>query len=178
MLVDPDRYMVQQSTSHRFVVAKRPDMVELLTDVVQEIEPRRIVGLGIFKGGSAALLASLAAPEMLSALELSAEPVAALEAFITEQGLHDSVACHYGIDQADRDALQSIRPPTTAMHHLTWSSMTPRTCWARPGVVRGAVPAAAARRHVPDRGLGVGALPRAVWQRGEASTTIVPRSRT
>jgi predicted O-methyltransferase YrrM len=105
---DSDQYMTDTSSPDRFVVAKQPEMVDRLSDVVEELQPRRIVELGIFKGGSAALLALLARPERLTAVELEAEPAAALEGFLDTRELRPVVACHYGVDQADRERLDAL----------------------------------------------------------------------
>jgi predicted O-methyltransferase YrrM len=98
---DPDRYLEDQSTAQRFLVAKTTSMVRRLQLTIADLAPARIVELGIFKGGSAALLASLAKPEKLTAIDLVAEPVQALEEFIAVNGLTDVVAAHYGVDQGD-----------------------------------------------------------------------------
>jgi hypothetical protein len=60
---DLDHYMSEASSGERFVVAKHPAMIDVLSDVVEELQPRRIAELGIFKGGSTALLALLTRPE-------------------------------------------------------------------------------------------------------------------
>lgn len=105
---DPDRYMSVKSTPDGFVTAKTRPMVELLTDLVSELRPRRMVELGIFKGGSAALLALLARPEKLSAFELERAPVPALEALIEQRSLQEVIACHYGVDQGDAAELSRL----------------------------------------------------------------------
>ncbi|HEY8763328.1 MAG TPA: class I SAM-dependent methyltransferase [Solirubrobacteraceae bacterium] len=105
---DPDRYLDDQSTERRFLVAKTTAMVRRLELTIVELAPARIVELGIFKGGSAALLASLAAPAKLTAIDLVADPVPALERFIALNGLTDVVAAHYGIDQGDAAVLSAL----------------------------------------------------------------------
>jgi predicted O-methyltransferase YrrM len=105
---DADLYMTEVSTAERFVVAKQVEMVELLCDVVEALQPRHVVELGIFKGGSAALLALLARPEKLTAIELETESVEPLEELIAARDLRDVVSCHYGIDQGDRVRLDEL----------------------------------------------------------------------
>jgi predicted O-methyltransferase YrrM len=105
---DPDRYLDDQSTERRFLVAKTSAMVRRLELTIAELAPAHIVELGIFKGGSAALLASLAAPTKLTAIDLVADPVPALERFIGVHGLTDVVAAHYGIDQGDAAVLSAL----------------------------------------------------------------------
>ena len=105
---DPEIYLNRESTAERFILAKTRDMVDRLARLIEETRPRRIVELGIFKGGSAALLASLAGPDRLSAVELASEPVTALEESLTSAGLRDRVRTHYGVNQADRDAMSTL----------------------------------------------------------------------
>jgi predicted O-methyltransferase YrrM len=105
---DADRYLEDQPTASRFVVAKTASMVQRLERTIAELAPARIVELGIFKGGSAALLALLARPKKLTAIDLVAEPVEALEEFIVMNGLADVVAAHYGIDQGDAALVSAL----------------------------------------------------------------------
>ena len=105
---DEARYQREDSTPSRFVVVKTPAQVNRLAAAIANVEPDRIVELGIFKGGSTALLASLARPRKLTAVEVHPEPVAALEEFITANGLGDIVSAHYGVDQADTATLESL----------------------------------------------------------------------
>jgi predicted O-methyltransferase YrrM len=100
--------MTENSSEHHFVVAKQTAMVDVLSDVVEALQPRRIVDLGIFKGGSTALLALLARPEKLTAVELDPEPVEALDSFLADYNLRTAVSCHYGLDQGDRDRLDRL----------------------------------------------------------------------
>ena len=105
---DADRYLSEQSTATRFVVAKTRPMVERLAATIGALEPRRVVELGIFKGGSAALLAALAEPVRLTAIELATTPVDALAQHIERRGLTDVIRPHYGVDQGDRDRLAEL----------------------------------------------------------------------
>ena len=84
-----------------WVIGKTRDMVERLAAIVLQLQPRRIVELGIARGGSTAFLATLARPERLIAIELDAGPVPGLDAFPCVQ------VC-YGTDQADRATIQAV----------------------------------------------------------------------
>jgi hypothetical protein len=64
--------------------------------------------VGFFQGGSTALLAQLAEPERLVAVDASDEIPRALRSFIDSRGLESTVHCHVGVDQADREMLLSI----------------------------------------------------------------------
>ncbi len=105
---DRDRYLNERSTAGHFIVAKQPAMVDGVIDLIAELEPKRVVELGIFKGGSAALLAALAQPDRLTAIELNPEPVQALSQLIDARGLHSALVPHYGVDQGDVTQLASV----------------------------------------------------------------------
>lgn len=108
---DPERFAHEESDARRLVVAKSRSMVTRLAAEVATLHPRRIVDLGIYKGGSAALLAALARPAKLTAVELESEPVSALAQFTAEHRLESVIAAHYGLDQGDAAAL------TAAIEH-------------------------------------------------------------
>jgi predicted O-methyltransferase YrrM len=77
-------------------------------ELCRSLEPRRIVELGIHRGGSTAFLNELAEPERIVALELNTTPAEPLSSYIAERGLGDVVRPHYGVDQADRERLRAI----------------------------------------------------------------------
>jgi predicted O-methyltransferase YrrM len=89
------------STAEHLCIRKPRAAVEHYAALIGELEPRAIFELGIFEGGSTALLAQLARPEKLIAVDLKDEAAAGLEGFIEAQGLSDSVAVHWGVDQSD-----------------------------------------------------------------------------
>jgi predicted O-methyltransferase YrrM len=64
--------------------------------------------IGIYQGGSAALLALLLRPRRLAAIDLTAQRATALDDFSDAHGLADVVHPHYGIDQADRARVETI----------------------------------------------------------------------
>jgi hypothetical protein len=99
----PDRRF--ESTERRFDLIKRPDLVEQHLALLEALQPRRIVELGGFQGGSVALTALVAEPEMLVAFELAAKRVGALDALVAERGLEGIVHVHHGVDQADEAAI-------------------------------------------------------------------------
>jgi predicted O-methyltransferase YrrM len=90
------------------VIMKQADMIEPYERLCDRLSPRRIVELGINRGGSTALLAELARPERLVAFELSTAPVPALDDFIAAGGLAEVVRPHFGVDQSDRSRLAEI----------------------------------------------------------------------
>lgn len=96
------------STRELFCVWKRPDLARRYIEVCQRLQPKAIFELGIFQGGSAALMALLARPDKLVAVDISETRVAGLDELIASRGLGDSVFAHYGIDQGDRATLLRI----------------------------------------------------------------------
>ncbi len=86
---------------------KTRELIESLQAIVDEVGPRRIFELGICQGGSVALLELLARPDRHVAVEL-ASGAPALDAWLLEQRLTDTVRTYYGTDQADAAALHDI----------------------------------------------------------------------
>lgn len=87
------------------VILKPREAIEQYQAMIEKERPRRIVELGIFNGGSTALLAQIATPEKLVAIEIQPQ-CRALDAFLAD---HDvPVSAYYGIDQANTDALDTI----------------------------------------------------------------------
>jgi hypothetical protein len=93
------------STPERFVLLKTREGIDRYIEVIRALEPRRIVDLGIYRGGSTALLMDLADPEMLVAIEYERERVAALDAYLARAGLQKRCHTCYGVDQADRSTV-------------------------------------------------------------------------
>jgi hypothetical protein len=89
------------------VLLKNREMVEAYIELTAELRPRTIVELGIFDGGSTALLELLAQPDTLVALELASERVEALDEFLRRRGAADRVHAYYGVNQADRDMVMA-----------------------------------------------------------------------
>jgi predicted O-methyltransferase YrrM len=96
------------STSDNFVLVKHRHMVERYRELLTRLKPERIVELGLFEGGSAAMLSLLTDPERFVALDLRSEPVDGLEAFIDEHDLRDRVHTRYNADQSDANGLRAM----------------------------------------------------------------------
>jgi predicted O-methyltransferase YrrM len=98
----------RSSTGEFFTIIKSDEMVQQYRDLLARFPNPRIVELGIFQGGSVALMAMLARPRKLVAIELEETPVEPLLDLIRERGLGDSVRPYFGVDQADRARLADI----------------------------------------------------------------------
>ena len=94
------------STEEAFYLAKPDDLTRDYVELAQGAAGN-IVELGIFQGGSAALMALMAEARRVVVIDLC-EPVELLDRFITDRGLGELLRAHYGIDQSDRDALARI----------------------------------------------------------------------
>jgi len=89
------------STPQALCVRKPPALVERIVSILREVEPRRMVELGIAQGGSIALSCLVSDPELLVAFELSEHRIEPLDRFLTRRNLTDRVDLHYGTDQGD-----------------------------------------------------------------------------
>jgi predicted O-methyltransferase YrrM len=105
--MDPDEYLRRESTVRELVLPKSREMVENLARSMADADVHRVVDIGIFKGGSTALIATLFRPRCLTALELGPEPVSALTDFIRLHRLEDVVRPRYGFDQSNAGALRA-----------------------------------------------------------------------
>jgi predicted O-methyltransferase YrrM len=108
LVINPDEYTAEDSSTGAFVLVKPREMVDQMIELVNDLKPDRIVEVGIFKGGSAALLATLRPQARITAVDIASEPVAALDEFIACRGLGDRVWPHYGVDQGDAEQLAGI----------------------------------------------------------------------
>jgi predicted O-methyltransferase YrrM len=89
-------------------VMKPRELVEQYFQLGERLQPKRIFELGINRGGSTGMLATMFEPERHVAIELARQRVALLDAFLEEHGLSAAVRAHYGVDQADRARLAEI----------------------------------------------------------------------
>lgn len=97
-----------ESTADRLMLQKGRWAVEAYEQLVGRLAPQRVLELGVLEGGSVALLALLTRPEKLVAVDISPGPLPALEQFVERRSLGDAVSVHFGVDQADREALAEI----------------------------------------------------------------------
>lgn len=91
-----------------FCIQKPPALIEATIALLERHPNANVVELGISQGGSTALLTQIGRPRRLVALELSAEPVETLQAFIDVNGCREIVRPYYGVDQSDRNRIDEI----------------------------------------------------------------------
>jgi SAM-dependent methyltransferase len=97
-----------QSTAEQFILVKSRHMIDWYERTFAAEPPRRVLEVGIFKGGSVALFAGLWQPERLLAVDIVTQPVAALDEFVRANGLGERVKARYGVDQADAKTLRAL----------------------------------------------------------------------
>jgi predicted O-methyltransferase YrrM len=98
-----------ESSSRRFFIVKPMALVERYRSLCEsEWQHANIVELGIAEGGSTALLALLADPKKLVALDIETTELPALRDFIDERSLGERIRPYYGVDQADGSRLDEI----------------------------------------------------------------------
>jgi predicted O-methyltransferase YrrM len=100
--------MARQAPPDRLTIFKARPAIEQYEDLVRVTRPKTIFELGIFGGGSTALLAQLAAPTKLVAVEISEARIAVLDRFIERHDLGTVVSAYYGVNQADSSRLSEI----------------------------------------------------------------------
>ena len=117
--------MSPRTASSPLCVEKPPALVEALADLLADFQHANIVELGISQGGSTALMAQLARPRKLVALELrprAGHGVAGLHR--TTSGVGDTVRPYYGVDQSDRERV--ARDPRPRVRRRTARSRAGR----------------------------------------------------
>jgi predicted O-methyltransferase YrrM len=96
------------SRRDHFLLGKTRSMVEDMAALPEREQIKRILDVGILKGGSAALYAKLFQPEKLVAIDFAVKPVSALTDFIRDHGFEGRVTPYYGVNQADERAMGDI----------------------------------------------------------------------
>ncbi len=97
----PPALYERESTNECFVLGKSPAMLRSLLREIGPRAPKRIVDIGVYKGGSVVLLNELFRPEALLALEISPLDVPSLSHYLGARG-EGRLLWARGIDQADR----------------------------------------------------------------------------
>ena len=100
-----DALMERESTDDGFVLGKSPQMLKRMLAELR-YAPKRIVDVGVFKGGSVVLLNEMFRPEALLAVELNPQDQPPLQRYIAAHG-GGRVNFLRGVDQADRPKLHA-----------------------------------------------------------------------
>lgn len=98
----------RQSTVDEFVMQKSDWMLERYQQLIQDLKPKHIFELGIWRGGSCVFFHELAKAEKLVAVDLSDQRIPAVDEYTHIRGLEESLRLFYGVNQADADTLRRI----------------------------------------------------------------------
>jgi SAM-dependent methyltransferase len=91
------------------LVPKPRHLVELYARLIEGLRPEYVFELGFYRGGSTALIAELARPRRLVAIDRRPSRAGAgAEAYASRTGLDGAVRIYGDVDQSDRDALAEI----------------------------------------------------------------------
>jgi predicted O-methyltransferase YrrM len=93
---------------NEFWVAKHRWMIERYEQLLDSLQPQRILELGMFSGGSTALIALLVRPEKLVGVDLVNSLPSHFQDWLVEQGLAGRVSTHFDIDQSDVATLSAL----------------------------------------------------------------------
>ena len=107
----PDKFVHRASPEDaEFAVFKPRSLIETYTALIAERQPERIIELGIAMGGSTVLLAELARPAKLVAIDLKPldEVRARVGAHAERRGFSEVIRTFGEVDQADRSRLAQI----------------------------------------------------------------------
>ena len=93
----------------KFFVFKDRELVDMYAATIERLRPKRIMELGVFQGGSTALLLELARPRRLVAIDRTDMPGDhVVETYAANRGFKDVVHMHGDFDQADRSRLAEL----------------------------------------------------------------------
>lgn len=111
-VLDGERFVIdcargdrRPSDDHAFTLVKNAPYIRFYEDLATTLQPRGLLELGIFQGGSYVLLDKIFRPSRMSAVEISPTPVAPLERYLSR---HRDRTAHFGVSQTDEAALRRI----------------------------------------------------------------------
>lgn len=104
---DPVTWSEWESTADQFVLLKSKHQLDSLLRFAPE-QVRNVVELGIFKGGSIALYQELFSPKRLVGIDVRVNREAALDEFVAQRSLNETVRLYYGTSQGDQSLLANI----------------------------------------------------------------------
>jgi hypothetical protein len=101
-----------------FHLMKTRALVEEYLRRVPEFRGGRVFEVGLFRGGSVALLTSVLAPLKFVGIDINGERNPQLDRWLAKRGDQHRVRLHYGVDQADRSALRHLMTTEFDDHEL------------------------------------------------------------
>jgi hypothetical protein len=97
-----------QSQPDLFCIRKPAAAIDQYQRLLERLQPKAIVEVGVYEGGSAALIQQLAAPEKLVTIDIERRPSPGIEGFIAKHDLAGSVVTNWGVDQSDGERIDQI----------------------------------------------------------------------
>lgn len=112
-VIDGEKFRIDMSAGHlrkpsdeyAFTIVKNKLYLDLYAQIAARFQPKSILELGIFQGGSFVLLDKLFAPERLAAIEISKTPIEPLAAYVDR---NENRSVHFATSQDDAKALNEI----------------------------------------------------------------------
>ncbi len=101
-----------------FYLRKTRWMADRYRQLAAEFPGARIMELGIDQGASTAYLGLSMAGARIAAVDISAQPAAALVEFLARRGLDERVIPYWGVDQSDSASLRAIVESVFTGHQL------------------------------------------------------------
>jgi SAM-dependent methyltransferase len=108
MAYDPEDLNRLHTTDKRFLLGKSRSMVESMVAMRDSETIKKIIDIGIYKGGSVALYALLFNPEKLVGIEYLKDPIIPLNDFIVKNKFEQKISNYYDTNQADKNELKKI----------------------------------------------------------------------
>jgi hypothetical protein len=99
---------MHESSLDEFIFQKSNWMVDRYAALVDELKPKTIFELGIWRGGSCVFFHKLAEVKKLVAIDISNERIIAVDEYVELNGLGESLKTFYGIDQSDKLKLRQL----------------------------------------------------------------------
>lgn len=101
MTADADRYRNEVSDAESYLVVKDAGYVRTCLDRFTRLEPRNIVEIGIYQGGSVVFWNLVLRPERHLVFDLYDRSVAVLHEFAKSAARHGRLDLRFGLDQSD-----------------------------------------------------------------------------
>ena len=93
---------------NQLFIAKRREWLLDYMQVFDDIQPKNIVELGIFHGGSTAFLDTYCQPDRLAAIDIQADVPVALTDYCTRNQATERIQVHCGVDQGDKPLINLL----------------------------------------------------------------------
>ncbi|HMS27518.1 MAG TPA: TylF/MycF/NovP-related O-methyltransferase [Burkholderiaceae bacterium] len=106
--IDTKELQDQKSSQTNFLLGKSRYMVEKSEKIGQKKKILKVFEMGIFQGGSVVLYDNLWSPEKIVAIDYNLKSIEPLEKYIQNLNKQDQIKTFYGINQADKDAMENI----------------------------------------------------------------------